>query len=849
MLAIFVGSILCCHAKELLLSPSQRVFLEDNCFDCHDSETHKGGLDLETLPFDLKEEMSLAKWIEVYDRVREGEMPPKKRPRPAPTDVYDFLGHLAEPLVAADRAWQMADGRAMLRRLNRQEFENALRDLLQAPWLQIKDILPEDRVMYGFNKVGAALDVSYIEMGRYLSAVDYALRQVVARQASRPEAKVVRYYAREQKEFTQNMNSLRLSYRSTFPVLGARGQPDVRLGKVPITVGAADPETREQEGMGVVASSYQPLEPAFDSFTAPVAGRYRIRVCAHSIWVGPGPSKMWWLPNLDDISPGRRSEPVVIYAVLLPNLMRRIGQFDFTSEPAVKEIETWLLEGETIRPDAVRFFRSRGSNDRNPLAKEEGMPGVSFRWVEVEGPLYDAWPTTGHRLLFGDLPLEKPEPGSAEQVELISRHPDADAERLLRGFLQHACRRPVGEVELQRFLPLVDHALKGGASFVNAMIACYSAVLCSPEFIYLHETPGEIDDHALASRLSFFLENSAPDDELRGLATQGVLGHSDTLRAQTNRLLDGPTSRRFSDAFLDYWLDLRKIAATSPDSTLYPDYYLDDFLTESALEETRLYFAELIRKDLPARYIVSSDFAFVNERLAVHYGLPPMEGVALRRVALPPDSFRGGLLTQASVLKVTANGTTTSPVVRGAWIMGRILGQPPRPPPPGTPAVEPDIRGAVTIRQQLDSHRAQESCAVCHTKIDPAGFALENFDIMGGWRDRYRAVAPGVPTMAGFGHNGHKYLFHLALPVDTSGQLPDGRRFNDIREFKRLLLSDEKAIARNLVRQLVVFATGEPVRFSDRIKIEEILERSGAQQFGVRTLIHETIQSDMFRNK
>src|SRR5581483_7342531 len=274
-------------------------------------------------------------------------------------------------------------------------------------------------------------------------------------------------------------------------------------------------------------------------------------------------------------------------------------------------------------------------------------------------------------------------------------------------------------------------------SFADAMLSGYSAVLCSPAFIGLEEKPGRLDGPALAERLSYFLWNSEPDDRLRSLATSGALLKPEVLRAQTERMLSDPKARRFTDAFLDYWLDLRHVNATSADGSLYPDYYLDDLLVESATAETQLFFAELLRGDLPARNIVSSDFAMLNERLAAHYGLPPVHGVALRRVANPADSVRGGILTQASVLKVTANGTTTSPVLRGAWVMERILGKPLPPPPPGVSAIESDTRGATTIREQLAKHRTQTSCAGCHAKIDPPGFALESFDVMGGYREKY----------------------------------------------------------------------------------------------------------------
>ncbi|HEY1107560.1 MAG TPA: DUF1588 domain-containing protein, partial [Opitutaceae bacterium] len=261
------------------------------------------------------------------------------------------------------------------------------------------------------------------------------------------------------------------------------------------------------------------------------------------------------------------------------------------------------------------------------------------------------------------------------------------------------------------------------------------------------------------------------------------------------------------------------------------------------------FFAELLNGDLPARNLIQSDFVMINERLAHHYGLPPVAGAKLRRVALPPDSVRGGLLTQASVLKVTANGTTTSPVLRGAWVMERILGMPPPPPPPSVPAVEPDIRGATTIRQLLDKHRADPSCAGCHTKIDPAGFALESFDVMGGFRDKYRAIVEGKPATVGIGKGGQKFTFHDALPVDSTGELWDGRKFSDIREFKRLLVEDERLIARNLAKQLTTYATGAPVRFSDRPAIEAILQKASAHRYGVRSLVHEIVQSELFLNK
>ena len=864
LILITAGTVL---AEEV---PNKR-FVEKYCVECHDAETRKGGLDLTSLKFEPGNATNFSRWVLVYDRLGAGEMPPKKKARPEARELESFTNALCSGLVSVERARMAKEGRATRRRLNRYEYENALRDLLHAPWLQLRDSLPEDGERDRFNKIGDALDVSHVQLARYLRAADYAIREVMAPQAEQPASKTRRYYARDQHSYTGPMKYSVFNTapeRATFPVLGFQGQPDVRTEKEPITVGASNPEMRELEGVGVVASAYEPIEPKFNEFRAPFPGHYRLRFNAYSVWVGATEGNKWWIPDLNVVSRGHRDEPVTITSETPPRLLRKLGDFDVTPEPEVHEVDAWLLAGEMIRPDAGRLFRSRPGPERwqNPLAEKDGQPGVVFRWMEVEGPIYEQWPPVGHKLLFGDLPMATRSAAKVEEnpsrtnkfgqrrfkkapgVEIISKQPMADAERLLRNFIREAYRRPAEEGEVKRFLPVVQSALKLGNNFTEALIAGYTAVLCSPEFLYLKEKPGRLDDYELASRLSFFLWNSAPDKELRRCAANGELHKPDVLRAQTERLLGEPKSRQFVEAFLDYWLDLRRMVATAPDANLYSDYYLDDLLTESALEETREFFGELMREDLPARNIVKSDFAMLNERLAAHYGLPPVRGVALKRTVLPKESPRGGLMTQAAVLKVTANGTTTSPVLRGAWIMERILGQKPPPPPPSVPAIEPDIRGAVTIRQQLDKHRSLETCNACHAKIDPAGFALENFDVMGGWRERYRSEAGGE-LAKGIAKSGQKFAFHYAQTVDASGTLPDGRQFHDIQELKELLVADEKQLARNVVRQLSVYATGSPIHFSDRGEIEQILERASSSHYGVRSLIHELVQSEMFLNK
>ncbi len=826
--------------------PGWKKFVDRHCVECHDGETKKGALDLTALSAGLADSKARAAWVTVHDRVASGEMPPpKKKSRPTPAEARAFTNALSKALVGAEEKQTAQEGRATQRRMNRHEYEATVRDLLFLPALEVKGFLPEDSLVAGFNKVGSGLDVSHVHLGRYLEAAEFAIRSALAPQAQAPERAVRRFHTWDQGEFFGLIPLDGPKERRTFPLVGLQLMTNVMATRKRDV--QPDADRRQREAMGMVVSTYEPTEIRFGRFRAPMTGRYLLRASGYSFWMGRG---------FTNVSRGRRSEPVTLYADSDPRILRRLGSFDFGVEPTVCELEVDLLAGETIRPDAARLHRSRPPDHRNPLTEADGMPGVAFQWLEVEGPIFEQWPPAGHRALFGTLPVkDRPKAEGVPRrrqrpagVTVESTEPVKDAELLLRAFLNRAYRGPVAETDVARFSGLVNGALETGSDFTEAMVAGYTAVLSSPAFLYLDEPKaGKLSDGALAERLSFFLCNTAPDAELRTLAEKGRLRKPDVLRAQTDRLLDDPRSRQFVDAFLDYWLDLRGIAATAPDEMLYPDYQLDDLLVESMATETQAFFAELIHRNLGITNLVDSDFAMLNERLARHYGIDGVEGVGIRRVPLGPDRVRGGLMTQASVLKVTANGTTTSPVKRGAWVMNRIIGRPPPPAPPSVPAVEPDIRGATTIREQLAKHRTQESCNACHRLIDPAGFALENFDVMGGWRTRYRAS--GGDPVKGIGHNGNFYHFGLGPDVDASGELPDGRAFRDVRELKRLLVSDREQLARNLVRQFIVYATGAPVGFADRRVVEEIVRANRREDFPVRSLIHGVVQSELFRNK
>ncbi len=871
------------------------AFVDEFCVRCHNPVDREGNLDLEDKRLRADDPDDFARWVLMHDRVLSGEMPPTKRRRPSDDQVAVFVKALSAELTRSEVERYEADGRAVQRRLNRYEYENAVRDLLQVPWVRLKERLPQDGESHRFNKIGSALDVSHVQMARYLSAADYALRQTMSEQLTALSPTVERYYARDEPSLVRNFRPRQgstLTDRHAFPVLDSHAQPEVRAGRAPIT----SPETREREAVGKVSSTFSDAGGyRWGGFRAPVGGRYKLRFKGYTVWVSGGGVSRWffngtgeakapvyWLPlwhrpNLDEVWPGRRSEPIGVFAQS-DGQGRFLGTFDFAPEPGVHELEVTLAPNEVIQTDGSRLFRTRvnGTNEQyiNPLAEPDGMPGYAVQWMEVEGPLPRAMsPVTGYARLFDDLPLVRvengvgvdlevvapDEPGAPRpffrrvplakvRAEVVSADPVHDSRRLLRRFMDHVYREPVEAAEVEPFAALFDQQYDLGVGFAQAMISAYTAVLSSPGFLFVQESTGELDDHAIATRLALFLWNSVPDAELRNLADRGKLRDPAVLTQQVDRLIADPKSRRFIDAFTDYWLDLRKFDDTTPSPTLYNDYELDDPLKQAAIFETQLFVQALLRDNLPALTVVDSDFTFLNERLAEHYDIPGVHGAEMRRVDLPAGSVRGGLLTQASVLKVTANGTTTSPVIRGNWINERILGWQSRPPPP-VPAVEPDIRGAVTIRQQLEKHRADPSCASCHARMDPPGFALESFDVMGGWRDRYRAIDEETEPVKGIGMNGQTFIFHHGLPVDASGELPDGSPFNDVREFKDLLLAQEQVIARNLARQLTVYATGAPVGFSDRPAIEAILQRASPERYGMRALVREIVLSDLFLRK
>jgi hypothetical protein len=784
---IFVGAALLLDAGASVLFAADKdyagtisPFLKAHCVDCHGGKKPKADLALDTLAPDFAANSDA--WIKVRERLLDGSMPPKGKKRPTEQEAKGVADWVVSRAADHQTKRAAAEGRARLRRLNRIEYVNTVRDLLGAE-VDI-DNLPEDSSTSGFDNVDSALDLSSTLLERYLESADAALDQVFARE--RP------------KTTKQRIELVPLAKKMT---KSARPRP--RFGE----------SSQIRDNDVIFNTDDQPPKIIHETRTA-AAGLYRFRISAQAIRPANG-----------------KAVTVRIYAgnYLQANVTTRLAHaFDVSEKLEVIEFTERMKAAESIRISPYGLPALFGK-----VADKYQGPGLAVQWVEVEGPLVEAWPPAATTRLLGKVD--------------VANGTLADAEDILRRFAPHAFRRAVADADLAPFIGLVKSRLERGYKFEAALRVGLKGILCSPDFLYLAATPGKLNDFDLATRLSYFLWSTTPDDDLTALAAKGELGKPEVLRAQVERMLASPKAHAFTVNFTGQWLNLRDLKATNPDKHIYPDF--DDLLELSMPQETHQFFEEILKGDRNVLEFVHSDWSMLNERLAAHYGIPGVAGQKLRKVTLPATSHRGGVLTQAAVLKVTANGTNTSPVTRGTWVLDRILGTPAPPPPKDVPAIEPDIRGAKTIREQLAKHRTIESCAACHIKIDPPGNALENFDVIGGWREKYRTDArqPGPRKMV----KTEKRMAPVGLgkPVEAADELPGNRKFSNIDEFKKLVLEDPDQFARNLTQKLLVYGTGHKLELADGDTVEKVVAEVRSKKYGFRTMIHAIVQSPTFRSK
>lgn len=764
-----------------------QTYFKQHCLDCHAGKSAEAGFDLTRLGTDLSDKKTEHFWIRVFDRVASGEMPPKDASRPPAAATKQFLKATGDWIRETQEARRAAAGRVQSRRLTRREVERSLHDLLGID-IPLADQLPEEARTAGFSTVADGQAMSHFQMERQLAVVDLALDEAYRRALAPQEP-----------------------FRKVFgPKQIVRTDPKRR--------------TREPElldGRAVTWSSGLIFYGRLPVTTAPESGWYRFQVRVAGLNL-PQTGGVW---STVRTGLGVSSAPLLGWVT------------SFEAEEQAKEIEfeAWLPARHMleIRPGDITLKRGKfaggqvGAGEGTP----QNLPGIALEQITMEQIHRGATDEQIRQLLFGSLRVVKEKKGKTYQVE--SKNPKQEATRLLHAFARRAFRRSVSAEQLAKYVAIVHDALEDNVEFSAALRIGYRAMLCSPRFLYLTESPGPLDDHASAARLSYFLTGSTPDAELTALADAGKLHDRSVIQKQVERLLAGVRGRQFMVDFAAQWLDLELIDFTEPDSKLFPDF--DAIVQHSMLDETHTYLATMLQDNQSVARLIESDYTFLNSRLARFYDIENVAGDALRKIKLSPETHRGGVLTQGAVLKVTANGSNTSPVVRGVWVSERLMGVPIPPPPDNVPAIEPDIRGATSIREQLAKHRSQDTCASCHVKIDPPGFALENFDPAGRWREKYVLLSGGKRTQ------GPK--------IDASYDMPDGQHFRDVDDFRQLLVKRPRQLATNVAEKLLTYGTGAPVGFADREAVERIVDGTAKDDFGLKSIVREVAASQIFLTK
>ena len=775
-------------------------FLVGTCLECHDSGTETR-LDIETLGGDLKQDSTRLAWEKIFHRIAAEEMPPPGDSSLSKADRKKVLDLLEVPLRQVSRARQLDVGRVPVRRLTRWEYQYALRDLLGIGGDLVK-YFPSERTAGSFDVIGATQGMSSVHVKGLLKAAEKAIDEAIA---LNPEP---------------NRSPRVLDYMRS-PYIQMWVDRSVRRGGG--TIFKTDKEVVTFRGENYIFRSDA------NGYTPPVMGLYRIRLKAAAYQ--PRSSITVSLKRQNDV----QGESELFAA------------WDLTGTD-FRDLETI----QYLRPDDY-FYVSADELDPSPDGKviynsqpasEFKGEGVRIREVSIEGPLESVWPPQRTRDLFPEVSWARQNQRRGLGFKPVLQHPPIEQLRLaVRSLANRVLARDLSDDEVESFTAVAHASIEAGRDWLESVKLAMRTVLVSPEFLYLGGDSGRLNDHDLARRLSLFLWCSVPDEELLRIVQQGRLSRPDVLAGQVERMLDDPKRDRMVASFLDQWLDLDQIDSTIPDTLLYPEY--DGVLRRAMLGETREYFSHLIDSDLEVATLIDSDFTFLNRKLAEHYGIDGVEGEVMRLVSLDPRSVRGGILTHASIAKVTANGTVTSPVKRGSFVLANLVGTPPSPPPPTVGSIEPDTRGSATIRELLTQHQQDVLCASCHREIDPPGFALECFDPIGGFRKNYR-LSKGVQreTNPGLRFLHPNYLIGPA--VDASGVFEDGSEFQDIREFKLALLGSTDQVARHLLGRLIAFSTGAEIQFADMEEVERILGELKDEGYPLRRMIQQIVSSRIF---
>jgi hypothetical protein len=704
-------------------------FLSKHCFSCHGNGKAKSGLSFDKFKDDKSVLEDRKTWDSVQHMLENREMPPAGRPKPEFAEIDSALKSIRGLFHEFDRNAKPNVGRVTIRRLNRTEYNNTIRDLVGVDFKAAEDF-PADDVGYGFDNIGDVLSVSPLLLEKYLSAAEMILEQTIV--ILDPPARI-----------KQKIDVMRDKFKNN-----------------PIEMGG---------------------QVIFEE------GDYLIRFQVAADQAG--------------------EEPVKARLVAGGKTLKEFEVKGPSDKPTAHEVKARMKQG-TVRV-AVGLL--------NPMKNlPEGAPkqAIYLRSLDVEGP------------------FNPPPPPRSEAYKRLMTHKDGltpreAAREIITRFATRAFRRPVLPEEVEGCLVLFDATAKRGKRFELCVRTALYRVLVSPHFLFRVEldppdtppnTPYMIGEFELASRLSYFLWNSMPDDELFALAGKGELRKN--LPNQIVRMIKDSKSKSFLENFAEQWLTLRKLELASPDPKQFPNF--NDGLRDSMIRESQLFFECLVRENRSILDLLDADFTFVNEQLAKHYGIAGVKGKDFVRVKTPPG--RGGILTQASILTLTSNATRTSPVKRGKFVLEQILNTPPPPPPDNVPDLEDQKELKGTLRQIMEQHRANPVCASCHRRMDPLGFAFENFDPVGVWRDKDGAA-----------------------PVDASGELPDGRTFKGPDGLKQLIKQNNSLFVRCLSEKMLTYALGRGVEPYDRRSVDKIVEAVANGDYRFAALISEIVKSDPFQ--
>jgi mono/diheme cytochrome c family protein len=767
--------------------------LKQRCIECHGPDAQEADLRLDTLDPDLISGGDAETWHDVLNKLNLGEMPPEQA-RPLSQQQREFVvGWLTAELQRAEQVKRSNGGQVVLRRLTRYEYDNTMRDLLGVNLDFARDLPPDPPSPQGFRNNGAVLGISPLQMELYLEAARRGLKEAIVL-GEKPLVYTHRAEKSEKVRRVKGEVSNRLGASGRFL---ARMMEFPRAGEVLVRVraGGSAPEDapwpRMRVALGVRADVQAPEKTLGEvDVTAPV----------------DAPQTYEFRGRIEDFPlPGHNPK--------YPGLQITVYNSSAYDQP------------KQAKGKKQKKNKKKGQQDAEIDPNE---PLVVIESVEFEGPVIASWPPPSHtRILF-------PSDSADDETKY--------AREVLQRFLTRAYRRPVKDADVDFLVRHFQRLRPDYATFEETKREVLAMSLISPEFLYLVEPKQNaskrerLSDYELASRLSYFLWSSMPDDRLFELAAAGELHKPEVLAPEVERMLADPKSRQFVRHFTNQWFDLAALDRIAVNPEFHPDF--DDRLKADMRRETQLFFAAILDEDLSCLTLLDADFTLVNRPLAEHYGIAGPRGTAHQRVALSPEDRRGGLLAQGSFLLSGSNGEDSHPIKRAVWLLDRLLDDPPPPPPPDVPQLDPDKPdlAGLPLKRQLEIHRRKEACNNCHRGIDPWGVALENFDAVGRWRTE---VAPP-----------RKGKNRKAVPVDASAQLPDGTQIEGVEQLKQHLLTQHREqFAQAVVRRLLAFSLGRSLDLSDQPAVESLTRTFAEDDYRLRSLITAIVQSEPFQTK